>query len=245
LTKHSIPDERKNAVSKLYIAYGSNLNKRQMRIRCPGAKSLGWFFLKDARLVFRGVADIEFKKGEKVPVGLWRISTQNEATLDHYEGVDGGMYYKDERIIINYKGRPTPVLVYLMNSEGVYPPSDHYANAIREGYKNFGLPEKYLDNAIEQSFNKEPDEQTTARRARQKKDPVHAKLVKVPEAVVKWRLEKKAALEKSRWAEFDARMLAFYKERLAAGSASALEETSEEFGEDASWCEGCESVPAN
>ena len=42
----------------LYIAYGSNMNKNQMRIRCPKAKPMGAYFLDGWRLVFRGVADM-------------------------------------------------------------------------------------------------------------------------------------------------------------------------------------------
>ena len=39
---------------KLYIAYGSNLNIKQMANRCPTAKVVGASMLKDWRLLFRG-----------------------------------------------------------------------------------------------------------------------------------------------------------------------------------------------
>lgn len=177
-------------MTKLYIAYGSNLNKRAMRVRCPGSKPLGKFMLTKARLVFRGVADVEYDPDSEVPCGLWRVNRQDEAALDTYEGVNSGFYMKDESIILKYKGERTPALIYLMKSEGVYPPSEYYVETIRRGYRDFGLDEAYLDEAIKRSFvQKEPDEQTTRRRARQKTDVRHKRLVEMPEAVALKKLE--------------------------------------------------------
>ena len=59
----------------LYLAYGSNLHRGQMKFRCPLAKPLGKVLVPDFRLVFRGVADIEeYKGGASCPMGLWEIS---------------------------------------------------------------------------------------------------------------------------------------------------------------------------
>lgn len=177
-------------MSKLYISYGSNLNKRAMRVRCPGSKPLGKFMLTKARLVFRGVADVEYDPNGEVPCALWRINAEDERTLDIYEGVGSKLYSKDESIILKYKGERTPALIYLMNSEGVYPPSQGYVDIIRRGYQDFGLDESYLDEAIERSYlHKEPDEQTTRRRERQRQDPRHKRLVEMPESVALKKLE--------------------------------------------------------
>lgn len=40
--------------TNLYLAYGSNLNLAQMRYRCPTAKVVGYTYLPDRKLVFRG-----------------------------------------------------------------------------------------------------------------------------------------------------------------------------------------------
>ena len=37
---------------KYYLAYGSNLNRNQMRMRCPGAKPLGTAVIEGYRLLF-------------------------------------------------------------------------------------------------------------------------------------------------------------------------------------------------
>ena len=62
-------------MSKLYLAYGSNLNKKQMAVRCPTARPVGSAMIYGWELVFRGVADIVKSKDENmcVPVGLWEL----------------------------------------------------------------------------------------------------------------------------------------------------------------------------
>ena len=74
-----------------YIAYGSNLNRGQMALRCPDAKVVGTGEIKDYELLFRGnrngaVATVEPKKGESVPVLIWEIEPEDERNLDIYEG---------------------------------------------------------------------------------------------------------------------------------------------------------------
>ena len=70
----------------LYLAYGSNLNKKQMSRRCPKAIPLEGVVIEDWKLVFRGVADIEPSKGSMLSAGLWRITEDCEKALDSYEG---------------------------------------------------------------------------------------------------------------------------------------------------------------
>ena len=38
---------------KYYLAYGSNLNLNEMKVRCPSAKMIGSTILKDYELIFR------------------------------------------------------------------------------------------------------------------------------------------------------------------------------------------------
>lgn len=174
---------------KLYIAYGSNLNKAAMRRRCPDARPLGKFYLTDARLVFRGVADVEYSPGDRVPCGLWAISDQDERHLDRYEGVSSGFYFKDRSIQLSYRGSLYRPLIYLMRSRGVFPPTASYVETVRDGYRDFALDQSYLDQAIVDSFNnKEPDEQTRARRQRQLNNPRTRRLVPMPESVALRRL---------------------------------------------------------
>jgi hypothetical protein len=144
--------------------------------------------LTSAKLVFRGVADVEVCKGSQVPCGLWYINRQDEANLDSYEGIASKMYRK-VWVTMTHLGRKRKALIYLMNSRGVMRPLQYYIDVIREGYRDFGLDESYLNEAIIRSFDKEPDEQTIARRKRQKADPRHRDLVKIPDKVWKRHLE--------------------------------------------------------
>jgi hypothetical protein len=165
---------------RLYLAYGSNLHRGQMRQRCPNAVPMGGMLLHDARLIFRGVADVEYAPGHQVPVGLWRISAQDEAALDRYEGVGGGFYIKETVELSD--GREA--LIYLMTSTGVAPPSEYYVDVLRKGYRQFELDTAYLDQAVRHSWvKKEHDDQTLARRGRQRQSALHNRLAKMPERV--------------------------------------------------------------
>jgi len=160
--------------TKLYIAYGGNLDKASMRRRCPDAKSLGKFMLTNAKLVFRGVADLEFCPGSEVPCALYEISARDEQELDRFEGIAGGFYFKSEDILLLWKGARRPALIYLMTSPGIMPPSKVYADRIRKGYRDHGLDERFLDAAIEHSWeHKNPSHREIERRGRQKNGGQH------------------------------------------------------------------------
>ena len=66
-------------MKRFYIAYGSNLNVRQMRMRCPDAVIIGTAFIPDYRLLFKGSKSgnyltIEPHSGSQVPVAVWAVS---------------------------------------------------------------------------------------------------------------------------------------------------------------------------
>lgn len=172
-------------MASLYGAYGSNCSKAQMRRRCPNARALGKFMLRDARLVFRNYADLEYIPGAKAPLVLWSINKDDEESLDGYEGVSVGAYFKTREITIEFCGKRRPLLLYLKSEKGVYPPSQSYVNTIRKGYRDFEMDESYLDEAIARSFReKNPDDQTIARRLRQRLTSTHRELVKRPASVI-------------------------------------------------------------
>jgi hypothetical protein len=141
--------------------------------------------LASARLVFRNAADLEYAPGEKTPCGLWMLQREDERSLDLYEGVANGIYFKTEEIELEYAGQRRKSLMYLMNCEGIYPPSQHYADVIRKGYRDFDLDESYLDAAIKRSFiEKAPDDYIISRRMRQRSGNTHRKLVDKPLALM-------------------------------------------------------------
>lgn len=158
----------------LYFAYGSNLNLEQMRRRCPRAVPLGKYFLQDARLVFRGVADCIYEPGSQCPGGIWRITPNCEEALDRYEGVRSGMYSKNWLPIPGGEPGETDVLYYSMNSDGIMPPSKTYLAGIVQGYKDFHLDLALLDAAVKHSWDKEDRTHVERQRLRRTGRPERA-----------------------------------------------------------------------
>ena len=98
---------------RLYIAYGSNLNLRQMSYRCPTAKVVGTAVLRNWRLLFCGVATIERYKGGEVPVLVWDIQPKDERALDIYEGYP--QLYRKETVRVTLNGKQVKAMIYIMN----------------------------------------------------------------------------------------------------------------------------------
>lgn len=137
---------------RLYIAYGSNLNIGQMKWRCPGAKVVAKSWIHDHRLVFQGRAfgahaNIIPAKGYDVPVVIWEITADNERALDRYEGVKGG-YYTKETMEVEVAGKMKKALVYIMTPNPYGIPADTYLQCIAEGYRDFNLDMRVLNNAV-------------------------------------------------------------------------------------------------
>lgn len=143
---------------RYYIAYGSNLNIPQMRMRCPGARIIGTSVIEDYQLLFKGsktgsYLTIEPMEGAEVPVVIWEVTETDEKALDRYEGYPN-FYYKKEMTldikgIITGKVRRRDAFVYIMHEErelGI--PSWYYVNTCLDGYRAFGFDEKYLFDAI-------------------------------------------------------------------------------------------------
>ena len=142
---------------RYYIAYGSNLNVRQMRMRCPSARIIGTANLKDYELLFKGsktgaYLTVEKKLGSTVPVAVWEVTTQDEKALDRYEGFPT-FYYKKE-LTLPIKGirtgkiRKRRVFVYIMHEDrpiGI--PSISYMQACIQGYDDFGFDRLVLIDA--------------------------------------------------------------------------------------------------
>ena len=128
----------------LYGAYGANLNKDNMAVRCPQSKSISGQMLEGYRLVFNGVADIVKDKSASVPIGLWKITKRCEKALDGFEGYP----YLYKKIRINIPGFQDKVMFYVMRRKGVALPPASYFNTIAQGYDDFDLDKDYLNWAV-------------------------------------------------------------------------------------------------
>lgn len=144
---------------RYYIAYGSNLNIRQMRMRCPSARIIGTSEIPDYELLFKGsktgsYLTIEPRDGAAVPVAAWEVTAEDEAALDRYEGYPNFYYKKEMKLPVkgcrSGKVRERNCFVYIMHEERPFGiPSGYYVATCLEGYENFGFDEKHIYDAIE------------------------------------------------------------------------------------------------
>lgn len=151
--------------SKLYIAYGSNLNLEQMAHRCPTATVLGTSEIKDYELVFRGsktgsYATIEPQEGGIVPVLIWEIEPKDEKSLDKYEGYPN--FYGKENMNLIIDGQRIPAIVYIMPDTHVLGmPTDSYVNSIAKGYESAEFDINILYSAVEKTQQRMEQEPPT------------------------------------------------------------------------------------
>ena len=146
-------------MKKYYIAYGSNLNVKQMKFRCPGAKVVGTSVIKDYQLLYKGsktgsYLTIEKKKGGMVPVAVWEVTADDEKRLDAYEGYPNFYYKTDMQLTVksHITGRKKKLdaFVYIMHEErklGI--PSYAYVKTCVQGYRDFGFDLKHLRLAFD------------------------------------------------------------------------------------------------
>ena len=91
--------------TKIYGAYGSNMNLEQMAHRCPFAKVIGTGTLENYKLTFRdrykGFANVEACGGNTVPIVLWEITEDCETALDVYEVFPNFYVKKTVDVIVN------------------------------------------------------------------------------------------------------------------------------------------------
>jgi len=145
-------------ITKLYGAYGSNMNLEQMSHRCPKSKVIGIGTLEDYKLTFRGgykgVANIEPCKERSVPIVLWEITEDCETALDLYEGYPN-LYIKKE-VEIKSRGKIKKAMVYIMVKEYinmVAAPTEYYFNVIARGYSDNSIDLKPLQIAYSECLS--------------------------------------------------------------------------------------------
>ena len=140
---------------KLYIAYGSNLNKEQMAWRCPTARYVGTGTVEGYELKFKGrpngaYATIDPKKGGTVPVAIWEIQPYDEFRLHQYEGYPN--HYFTKNIPVKIGNHEVTGMVYIMNLQAqANLPSEQYYDTVKKGYEDCGLDTAYLEAAKERT----------------------------------------------------------------------------------------------
>ncbi len=126
----------------LYFAFGSNLNRKQIKRRCKNSRFISCHILKNYQLVFRskyGAADIQRKKGSSVLGAIYDINKADEKKLDAYEEFPK-VYVKKYFKILGKK-----VMFYYMSSKTKQTePPRRYLNLIIQGYEDCGYQDSHV-----------------------------------------------------------------------------------------------------
>ncbi len=131
----------------LYFAYGSNMDLVQMSNRCERAATIGIAKLDSYRFIINshGVATVVPDPASAVEGLLWRITDEDERTLDRYEGVGQGIYRKALVELKTRDGRNIKALIYIAADSSPGVPRPGYLEEIISAAESCGLPKAYVD----------------------------------------------------------------------------------------------------
>jgi AIG2-like family len=135
----------------LYAAYGTNLDVRRMRERCPHSPSRGSGWLQGWRLTFGGedlawggaLATVVEDPSSQVFVLLYDVPSWDEETLDTWESIDLGSFRKLRLRVQTLDGETLAWLYVLDAYEGGLP-SAHYLSVLADAAEHAGAPTDYL-----------------------------------------------------------------------------------------------------
>ncbi len=147
----------------LYFAYGSNMDWKQMKDRCPSARFVGIARLPDHRLVFTrksikrdcGVADAVRENECSVWGSVYEISALDVGKVDKSEGYRPGRkknsYWRRECMVFlnGDEALPLTAETYFAEPEANAPlPNQDYKNLILSGARHWHLPADYVAELV-------------------------------------------------------------------------------------------------
>jgi hypothetical protein len=129
----------------LHFAYGSNMSRTLMAMRCPSATALGtatlpgWRFL----ITLDGYATIVRDTSARVHGVLWRLAAADVAAVNAYESIGSGLYRR--RIVaVRCGGAHAGALVYVARRRGVGRPRPGYMDVVLAAARDWELPARYI-----------------------------------------------------------------------------------------------------
>lgn len=127
-----------------YFAYGSNLNRKQMRERCPDSNPMFTATLPNYKLVFvgwfrrwrGGVASIKPFRGDRVRGAIYEVSDQCLRQLDKYESD----YNRFKVTVLGEDSEPIEAITYITAGQlEETRPSKEYLAVIQQGLRDWRL----------------------------------------------------------------------------------------------------------
>jgi cation transport regulator ChaC len=137
--------EGDSAAVTLHFAYGSNMSRPHMRVRCPGAVALGIATLPGWRFVINrdGYGSIVPERGGVVLGVLWRLGARELAAINAYENVAGGLYVR-RTLPVRFAGGCRQALAYIAVRHGEGTPRPGYIAIVVAAARDWALPERYV-----------------------------------------------------------------------------------------------------
>lgn len=133
----------------LYFAYGSNMDSKQMLVRCPLSRKLGQASLPGWRWIIAsdGYANVVPAATDVVQGVLFELADADEATLDLFEEVALGTYAKLYLPVLHHEAN-IHAMVYVgpLVDEGVAAPE--YVLRLQAALADAGLCSEYLARAV-------------------------------------------------------------------------------------------------
>lgn len=133
-------------MTNLYFAYGANINQDDMAWRCPAARPIGAFELRDWQLEFYNHATIEPGLGKSVHGVIWDLTPDCEQSLDMFEGYP--IYYSKR----SWDQDGHRFFFYVMNEPSAGSPTRSYIMGIADGYLQWQLPVASLGQALDRNY---------------------------------------------------------------------------------------------
>jgi gamma-glutamylcyclotransferase (GGCT)/AIG2-like uncharacterized protein YtfP len=128
----------------LYFAYGANMERGAMRLRCPGAIPLGLARLSGWRYVIvEGYGSVAPAPGARVHGVLWRLTARDLAALNIFESLDSGLYRRAMLTVETGEGRRR-ALVYVGRRHGRRRPMPGYQERLVAAAEMWQLPQRYV-----------------------------------------------------------------------------------------------------
>ena len=144
----------------LYFAFGSNLQRSQMVRRCPSAEAVSTARLDGYRLAFAGYSVSRGGAGVATVLAdpyawtlgvVYSITLADLLTLDSYEGHPHAYRRTPRNVtLLDSDEETTEAFVYIKDDD-INLPSEDYAIAILNGYREHGLDLDPLMEALEEA----------------------------------------------------------------------------------------------
>jgi gamma-glutamylcyclotransferase (GGCT)/AIG2-like uncharacterized protein YtfP len=131
----------------LYFAYGSNMIRRDMLMRCPGATVVGVGLLRGYRVTERKWADIDRDPSAAVHGLVWKVPKGELRFLDEYEDYPN-LYTRYELDIEMQSASRARCIVYEMTDDGK---SEQHGKKYSKGYRR-KCRQAAIENGIESAF---------------------------------------------------------------------------------------------